>query len=384
MNYNHPIKNNSTITIRVMCAIVFAVFSFAWLYFFQADLLAMVQHVHSGGRTAYRPLLGAILLTTFLLLLQLFVFRIIKLKRRFHALTYGPSMLLLGLLTCFFPTNDGGIAPDWHWYFPVIVLTLWLLLVFLAKLLQEVENERDYSLLSRPMWINMLLLALQIMFVVWTGNTNAVIHYRMKTELLLSKGDYQKALEVGKRSLESDSCLLMLRMYALAHENILGERLFEYPITGTSAQMLPTNGPSSLSLCPADSFYRFFGARPATPMVPMRYLQLLEHHDSIVAPQVANYKLSGLLIDRQIERFAREIGKYYALDDYLPKHYREALLLYAHSTSHPVVVYRHAVTEEDWRNYQELKKQYTDPTECKVKLFEQYRDTYWYYFEYER
>ena len=29
MNYNYPIKNNSTFTIRVMCAIVFVVFSFA-------------------------------------------------------------------------------------------------------------------------------------------------------------------------------------------------------------------------------------------------------------------------------------------------------------------------------------------------------------------
>ncbi len=384
MNYNYPIKNNSTITIRVMCAIVFVGFSFAWLYFFQADLLSMVQHVHSGGRTAYRPLLGAILLTVFLLLLQLLVYRMVKLKSRYHALTYGPSMLLLGLLTGFFPTGNGRIEPDWHWFFPVIVLIVWLLLVFLAKMLQEVEDDRDFSLLSRPIWINMLLLAVQMMFVAWIGNTNAVMHYRMKTELLLSKGEYRKALEVGRRSLESDSCLLMLRMYALAHENALGDRLFEYPITGTSAHILPTNGPSSLLLCSADSFYRFLGARPATPMAPMHYLQLLENHDSIVAPQVANYVLSGLLIDRQLERFAREIGKYYVIDDHLPKHYREALLLYARSTSHPVVVYRHAVTEEDWRNFQELKNQYSDPTERKVKVSEQYRDTYWYYYEYER
>ena len=384
MNYNQPLKNNSTFTIRVMCAIVFAAFSFVWLYFFQADLLAMVQHVHSGGRTTYRPLLGATLLTAFLLLFQLLVYRMVKLKSRYHALTYGPSMLLLGLLTGFIPTDGGGIDPDWHWYFPVIVLIVWLLLVFLAKLLEEVENDRDFSLLSRPMWINMLLLALQMMFVAWIGNTNAVMHYRMKTEFLLSKGEYRKALEVGRHSLESDSCLLMLRMYALARENALGDRLFEYPITGTSTQMLPSNGQSFLSLCPADSFYRFLGARPATPMAPLHYLQLLERHDSIVAPQVANYELSGLLIDRQLERFAREIRKYYALDDHLPKHYREALLLYSHSTSYPVVVYHHAVTEEDWRNYQELKRLYSDPTERMVKVSEQYRDTYWFYYEYER
>ena len=234
------------------------------------------------------------------------------------------------------------------------------------------------------MWINLLLLALQMMFVAWVGNTNAVMHFRMKTELLLSEGKYQEALEVGRHSLESDADLLMLRMYALARENALGERLFEYPVTGSSAQMLPTDGQNRLSLCPVDSLYHFLGARPATPMAPMHYLELLLSRQLSVPPKqsAVNYFLSGLLIDRQLDRFAREIGKYYALDDHLPKHYREALVLYAHSTSHPVVVYQHAVTEEDWRNLQDLECQYPNPTEREVKVGEQYHDTYWYYYEY--
>ena len=52
MNYNNPVRNNSTFTIRVMCAIVFVVFSFAWLDF-QADMLDLSQHVLSGGVTRY-------------------------------------------------------------------------------------------------------------------------------------------------------------------------------------------------------------------------------------------------------------------------------------------------------------------------------------------
>ena len=171
----------------------------------------------------------------------------------------------------------------------------------------------------------------------------------MQTETLLADGKYQKALEVGKESLESDANLLMLRMYALARQNALGEKLFEYPISANVEQMLPTSGRTRMYYCPEDSLYKFLGGRPAEAMTPMHFLDLLERRDSIVPRQVIDYKLCGLLIDRQIDHFAREIGKYYPLDDHLPKHYREALVLYTHSRSNPVVVYHHAVTEGQGR-----------------------------------
>jgi hypothetical protein len=47
-----------------------------------------------------------------------------------------------------------------------------------------------------------------------------------------------------------------------------------------------------------------------------------------------------------------------------------------------VVVYQHSVTEEDWRNLQELERQYPDPSERKVKVAEDFQDTYWYFYEY--
>ena len=394
MNYNQPLKNGSTVTIRVMCAIVFVVFSFAWLYFFQADLLMMTQHVLSDGLTQYSPLTGALLLTALLMVLQLVIYALFKLKKRSHALTYVPSMLMLALITDVSQRINGDDMHPWSWFTPVVVIFVWLLLVGLAKLLQEIEDDRDYGILSRPMWINMLLMSLQIMFVAWMGNTNAVFHYRMKVEGLLAEGRYEKALRVGQKSLESDRHLLMLRMYALARENALGERLFEYPITGTSADILPTNGRTAMTFSPVDSLWRFLGARPSQPMEPMYYLGLLESRNSTASSDstasrtsvspIADYRLCGLLIDRELDRFAREVQKYYQLDDRLPRHYREALVLYAHSRANPIVVYSHPVTEEDWRNLQELESQYPNATERRVKVEEHYRGTYWYYYEYER
>ena len=378
-------KNGSTVTIRVMCAIVFVLFSFCWLYFFQADQLAMTQHVLSGGLTHYNPIWGTLIIIVTLMLLQLFVYSLVRLTKRTHALTYVPSMILLALVTEMsqqIESNDG--VSLWIWVLPVILLLGWVGIAWVAKIAQEVEADRDYSLFSRPMWINALLMAIQIICVAWIGNTNAVYHYRMKTETLLANGDYRKALEVGKLSLESDANLLMLRMYALARENALGEKLFEYPVTADVEQILPTSGQTRMYYCAEDSLYKFLGGRPAEPMTPMRFLDLLERRDSVVSRQVADYKLCGLLIECDIDRFAREIGKYYTLDDHLPKHYREALVLYTHSRSNPVVTYHHAVADEDWRNLQELERRYPNPTERKGRVEDQYNGTYWYYYKYQK
>ena len=397
MNYNHPLINGSTVTIRVMCAIVFLLFSFCWL-FFQADQLAMTQHVLSGGLTQYDPVMGTLIITGLLMVLQLCINHFLRLKKRSHALTYVPSMMLLALVSEVSQQIESGdgVSP-WTWVLPLLVLLVWGAVVWVARLAQEVESDRNFTLFSRPMWINALMMAVQIICVAWIGNTNAVYHYRMQTETLLADGKYQKALEVGKESLESDANLLMLRMYALARENALGEKLFEYPITANVEQMLPTSGRTRMYYCPEDSLYKFLGGRPAEAMTPMHFLDLLERRDTTqntrtpapprprtsVSP-VIDYKLCGLLIDRQIDRFAREIGKYYPLDDHLPKHYREALVLYTHSRSNPVVVYHHDVTDEDWRNLQELESRFPNATERQGRVEDQYHGTYWYYYKYLR
>ncbi len=384
MNYNHPLKSNSTLTIRVTCAIVFISFAFSWLYFFQADLLSVAQHVISQGMTSYHPLVGTLIIVFVLQMLQLMVYTITRLKKRSHAFTYVPSMLALALLTNVSILSSGEVVSSWHWFLPVGIMVLWVLVTLVARLFQEVENDAGPSLFSRHVWVNMLLMCLQMMCVAWISNTNAVNQYRLKTETLLSAGNYQEALRVGDQSLESDADLMMLRMYGLARENALGERLFEYPISGTSSQILPTNGQTSMIYCSTDSLWRFLGGRPAGEMEPMRYLELLARRDSIVSLPVADYRLCGLLIDRQLDRFAQEVRNYYALDEHLPRHYREALVLYTHSRSNPLFVYRHAVTEEDWRNLQELERKYPDDIERKGRVEDQYSGTYWYYYEYEK
>ena len=383
MNHSKVDKDNSTVIIQMMCAIIFVLFTWGWLYFFQADALAMTQHVLSGGLTHYDRLVGAVIITAALFLLQVIVNRATKIHKRFHALTYVPSMLLLAMLTNISQTIDNGVSLG-HIIWLVIILTvIWIGLILCLRLYENIEKELSFALFSRSMWINMLIMVVMMIFVAWLGNTNAVFQYRMKVEGALMRGNYPQALKIGQKSLESDSDLLMLRMYALARCNEMGEHLFEYPITGNSSVVLPTNGKTKMLLCPTDSLYKFLGARPAVEMEPQRYLAMLQRRDSVNNQAIADYLLCSYLIDRQIDRFAQEISNYYTLDTHLPKHYQEALTLYCHSRSNPVVTYRTPVVEEDYTNYQEFKKQYKDSMEQKTRISEEYRGTYWYYYEYQ-
>lgn len=375
--------NGSTFSIQLMCAIVFVVFSFCWLYFFQADILMMAQHVMSDGLTRYQPLVGAVLIMLVLGAIQLIVYAIVPLTMRSHALTYLPSMLLLGMLSAIIPNGADGIEMGFSWYVPVLILIVWWLLTRIGRLAQEVEYDKVIALFSQPMWINVLIMSLLIMMVAWMGNSNAVTHYRMKVERALLEGDIDGALKVGRKSLESDADLTMLRMYALARKGTMGESLFNYPVTANSSQMLPTDSLSVMMMYPADSLYKFLGARPAERMEPMRYLQLLERRDSVPNPVVADYRLCGYLIDRQLDRFASEIGRYYTINDSLPRHYREALTLYTHTKTRPVVVYHQTVMDEDYNNLVALERKYPLASERKGKVEEQYRGTYWYYYRYE-
>ena len=376
-------KDSSTITIRVMCAIVFVLFAWGWLYDFQADALAMTQHVLSGGLTHYNRILGAVIIMVVLMILQITINKTVKLHKRFHALTYGPSLLMLAILTGISLTIDKEESISRTLWLVIILAVIWVVLIFFARMYDNIEKEFSFPLLSRSMWVNLMIMVVMIACVAWVGNTNIVFQYRMKMEGDLMRGDYQKALKVGKKSLESDADLLMLRMYALARCNELGEHLFEYPITGNSSDILPTNGKSKMLLCPTDSLYRFMGARPAEKMEPERYLAMLQRRDSVNNKAIADYLLCGYLIDKQLDRFAQAVSDYYTLDAQLPKHYREALTLYMHSRSNPSVHFKVPVTEEDYSNYQELKQQYQDPLERKTRVSEEYRGTYWYFFEYE-
>lgn len=331
MQDHDPHKKNGTIAVRAMCAIIFLAFTFLWLYEFQADVLAVAQHVLSGGQTHYDRTIGAVIITLVLQMLQLGVYYVTRLARRTHALTYLPSMLLLTILSDVSPDIDRHFSfGAWMWIVP-IVLVVWAAAVWLARNVLPFENDdkQPTGVFSRRMWLNLLQMVAMMLVVALVGNSNSVFHFTAHAEASLLKGDVEEALRVGERSLETDEDLTMLRIYALGTKGELGERLFSYPLAGTSADMLPLKGSSArLRLLSLDSIWKSFGARPVYKITTAQFLHALSV-DSVDHPMAADYILAGMLIDRRLDAFAKTLPSYYPDSLPLPHFYREAMELHA-------------------------------------------------------
>ncbi len=391
---NH--HQGSTMTTRIVCAVCFLTLSFLWLYWFQGDLLAVAQHSLSGGVTHYERTIGAVLITLALLLLQLAVHGVTRLSRFTHALTYGPSFLGLAFLS---DITIVGAAPDvcppspgvcpptvtvGHlWWLLALLLVLWGVAVWLAREMMPFGREENQStgLFSSRTWANLLQMAAMMLVVAAIGNTNAVDHFKAHAEIALMCGDDDEALRVGEKSLETDAHLTMLRAYALSRRGLMGERLFSYPIAGTSEDLLPSR--HRPLILPAETIWKHLGARPAFPMKAQRFFHCLKA-DSLASRAVADYELCSLLIDRKLDAFVRLLPSHYDITAHLPRHYREALVLYAHKHSagagRDVPQMVDDEMEQEWQQMQQLKSQYPEGSAQQLKMLEQYRHTYWYYY----
>lgn len=382
MTRNYP-ANNGTL-LQTACAIVFLLFVFVYLYFFQADLLSMLQHVLSGGATHYDRTVGTVVITAVLYLVHLGAKRLGGLDRVCHALSYFPSLLLLAALTDVevdFSVNP--LRGLWLWLAPLL-LAVYVFLSLAVKYNWIETLPPSYSAPISVLWKNLLLMACMFIAVCLCGNNDSVLHYRLRVERLLGSGAYSKALMVGEKSDETDASLTMLRAYALSRSGQLGERLFEFPLTGGSYALLPDGKGVRCLLYPEDRIVRALSIRKKGDMTPMEYLLYIERNGLGRKP-VTDYILCGYLLDRNIDAFVNAIRRKYSLTSpSLPKHYKEALTLYTHLRSNPVLVYHNEVMDADYADFQNLEHKYTDARERESYVRDMYGDTYWFYYFYHR
>ncbi len=373
-------QDNGITASKVVCAIAFCLFTFPYIFYYQTDILAVSQHVLSGGATHYNRDIGAVVITAVLLLLQMAVAALTRLSGSRHALTYFPSMLILAIATSPDFESDGckGFGV-WTVLAPVLFVA-WILEVFVARRVPY-GRPSGKGMSARALWVNTLTMCAMFMFVGVTGNSDDVYHYRMRTESCLLHGDIDGALEAGANSLRTDSNLTMLRAYALAQKGALAEELFTYPVSGKGRDLVPMPTGTYCLMYPTDSIYRFLGAKPAAGMTAEAYLRALLRSRKATAA-VRDYLLCACLIDRDLDSFAQLLPKFYDTNGHLPRHYREALTLYTHLRSNPSVTYHDDVTSTDFKDLQALEKQYADWQERKLAVFDHYSGTYWWYYEY--
>ena len=374
------LQKNGAMLSQVLCSILFCLYCFAYTCFYQAQELALMVHRLTGGVPLYlnRWVVG-LLITAVLLLLQMGVFRLMRSVLRLYILSFVPSFLLLMFLSAF-----TGIAP-FSAFLPklcvslvLIVLAICLFLMGVRRVSTTQEEENPTAIPYMSMW----LMALLMFATAYGGAVYGKLHQRLVMETLIKGGHSEEALEVGKRDMDTDSLLTSLRTLALANEGLLGEHLFEYPLMGKSAAMMP-DGKSvkwlTLDAKTLDSLFVII--TPHDEYINLAGLEKWSEQHKLTKPAY-DYMLCGYLLDRRLDAFAAKVFRYYPNNNELPKHYREALTLYMHQRTNPVVYYMDNLMETDYQDYQDLESKYKNRTERINALRGVYGNTYWFYYAY--
>lgn len=377
-------KNKFMWRVAKLCTtLLFALFSFLYLYCMQSDLLACYQYILSDGLTSYSPLVGGLLITFLLVFLGVLLAYVWNLPMQFVALSYFPSALCLLLLTVWTPMPAGLFAPLYSWIWIVVIALLGVGCVFLLRKYASFIVKDKYSFAD--IWPNMIFLFLLFAAVGGIGNTYDTLHKQLRSERLLSEERFGILSDERSYSRIESHTYSAIRALALAHEHRLGEELFRMP---------PDNGSEGLLVSEQDflshdsldyHFYRFWGAIPG-PHVRKNpevfFKMILDRHlcDSLRRSDIADYYLSSLLLDRKLDLFASEIETYYVLNDSLPRHYQEALILYKRIRTSPVCVYQNESLEENYNDYLQLSREKSVSAAVQNKLRKAFGSFYWFYY----
>lgn len=368
-------------TIIVVCGFLFSIFSFVYLYVLQRDVLEALHFSLAHGKTRFAPFASAAVLTFVLVLLRWGINNFLGLKHNVHALAYFPSFLILCALTdigrnVYIP----GHQTCWVWLLPVLILLFvgggYWFRVFSRDKLNEGEDKTNLVV------SNLAILLVMCLVTMFIGNTERAFHFELNVERQLRSQEYSMALEVGKHSLEANHTLTALRAYAMAHEGVMGDRLFQYPQYYQSAGLfLAANSEPGLRFT-NDSVYSFLGAKPHYGENMIEYLRSLCYtgRGRYVA---LDYYLSGLLLDKQLDEFVKAIGDFYEQEDALPRYYREAITLYQVQCTDSVFSLKDSLLLRHFDDYKTCQKELGTSIGAANYMRRKFGDTYWWYFDYQ-
>lgn len=369
-------RNFLTYTI---CNIVFVSFCFCYLYYYQADLLSLMQYTYSDGQTHYNHLWGAVLTALLLLSVNLLAIRRNKEFHTFSAWTFFPSAILLTFITGGRQTEDLNLSFGFIACMSLIAVCLYVIFSKCIRNFIRTNSEKiNNNSFIKNLWINLLIITVQFMYVCAFSNSDRLFHARLHVLQCLCEKDYDEALCTIDKLETSDRQLTTLIVYTLSKKNMLAEKLFEYPLRGGSVSLLPDS--TLTSKIGFDEIYHHLNLKIPGNQIH-NSIEFIRHGKGI-NKQAADYILCGYLMDKNLDAFVENITKYYDINDLLPKHYREALTLYVHSHTTPKVIFKNSIMDADFQDYQNMEHDITDTEERKNKLRDTYGNTYWYYYQY--
>ena len=368
--------------VATVCATIFACFSFFFVAIYQSPLIELVYDKYATGKLNYNNYIVGGIIAAVLTLLALWLNRFTKFQREWTATAYLPSALLLA----FFTDIDNSLYTKVYNFLPwiitiLVVIAIYLFLAFVLKrvLFEKIKNPAFTA--SRIIWRNLVLLVLIFCMTGTLSNGEENFKREALISSLYKKGDVEGAMNVGKLSLQASPELTSHRAYILAKENLLGEYLFEYPQLYGASVLVPQK--QQVSPLVPDSVFMLLGVEPIDGEGSVAVIKRALYVDSANV-HASEYYLSALLLDKRLPEFAHTVKDFYPDYSNLPKHYCEALLLYAHIEVDNDLI--------ELLNYPEIVEKYFDfvATESKYEnkyirgnyIRKKFGNTYWWYYLY--
>ncbi len=367
--------------LRIICALLFATFSFLYIYMFQGELLALVQDHFSQGKTTNNTFITASLITLLLMVLQYYLNRLSKLHGRYEALSYLPSCAILALLT----KVDNTLSYSWALWVvvAVVVAIVYILVVWINR---NTLQSRDTAFLKQ-FTPNLGAMVVLFVFTGWYGNDNPVEKMELAAWKYTHSGEYGKVLSVGQKSEESNAGLTALRNLALVKTGQLGDRLFAYPQPYGSDGLLMNRYNVQTPEYGSKEFYDILGSTPyGGEKTAAFYKRMVLKSDSVY---YRDLYAAALLLDKNLEDFtALTVDRTQSAEPLsnAPVHYQEAWMIY--NEQHPFTPITFTPDSAVVQRYQE----YLDLHEanagnlvvmhslCKRK----FGKTYWFYYDFVR
>lgn len=364
--------------IRITCAALFGVFSFLYISLLQGEQLALVQDYLAQGKTSNNTFVTALLITLLLMLVQFLLNRLGKLHGRYEALSYLPSCVLLALITKVDSTLSYSLV---QWIVAVVVVVaLCVLFVWLNRNTLESRDTKFLGLLIP----NLGVLTALFVFTGWYGNNAPANSMELAAWKYTHSGNYDKVLEVGKRSDDYNHRLTALRNLALAKTGQLGSKLFAYPQPYGSEGLMVNRYNVQTPSYGAQEYYDALGAHPyGGENAEAFYKRMMVKTDSAI---YLDMYLSALLLDKDLDAFVEYTAKEYTAESIIsaPKHYQEAYMVY--NEQHPftpVPVSADGAVAQRYREYLALRAANAgNPDVMRTLCRRQFGNTYWYYYDF--
>lgn len=274
-------------------------------------------------------------LICFLLIMSLLpvsISRRLKVKESVYPLAFLPSLLAMALVA----NETISIVSA--------IISVFLVGVAIIVIAKKPALKCDTVATTLVTWIIMLLTHFLI------ANTDEVTHYKHLVTKHIAAGEYEEALEVGKKSQSVDSTLFNLRSYAMMQQNTLSSKLFNYPM----------------------------------PKMPRLNINMATNEK-----QMQEIILCNLLLDKNLNTFIEVLKRYYpkqltppASIGKLPVHFQEGVYVYNSLSTSPIVSNTESNVAINYSDFTAERRKQDDSLTVKKQCKRLYDDTFFYYYFY--